>query len=76
MCGRQIALRLTHWLDHAGIARKITPHGLRHTFATHLYAKTSDLFLVKRALDHADISTTEIYTHLADEALEEAIERL
>ena len=76
LCGRQIALRLTHWLGRAGIARRITPHGLRHTFATHLYAKTSDLLLVKRALDHRDISTTEIYTHLADEALEEAIERL
>lgn len=76
LCGRQIALRLTHWLDRAGIVRRITPHGLRHTFATHLYAKTSDLLLVKRALGHQDISTTEIYTHLADEALEEAIERL
>ncbi len=76
LCARQIALRLTHWLDRAGIAKKITPHGLRHTFATHLYAKTSDLLLVKRALGHRDISTTEIYTHLADEALEEAIERL
>lgn len=76
LCGRQIALRLTHWLDRAGIVRRITPHGLRHTFATHLYARTSDLLLVKRALGHQDISTTEIYTHLADEALEEAIERL
>lgn len=76
LCARQIAMRLTHWLGRAGIARKITPHGLRHTFATHLYAKTSDLLLVKRALGHRDISTTEIYTHLADEALEEAIERL
>lgn len=76
LCPRQIALRLTHWLVRAGITRKITPHGLRHTFATHLYAKTSDLLLVKRALGHRDISTTEIYTHLADEALEEAIERL
>lgn len=76
LCQRQVALRLTHWLGRAGIGRRITPHGLRHTFATHLYAKTSDLLLVKRALDHRDISTTEIYTHLADEALEEAIERI
>lgn len=76
LCARQIAARLEHWLERAGIARKVSPHGLRHTFATHLYAKTSDLLLVKRALGHRDISTTEIYTHLADEALEEAIERL
>lgn len=76
LCARQIAVRLKHWLEKAGIVRKVSPHGLRHTFATHLYAKTSDLLLVKRALDHRDISTTEIYTHLADEALEEAIECL
>lgn len=76
LCDRQIAQRLKLWLDAAGIAKRISPHGLRHTFATHLYARTSDLLLVKRALGHADISTTEIYTHLADEALEDALERL
>lgn len=76
ICNRQVAQRLSCWLTKAGIKRQITPHGLRHTFATHLYAKTSDLLLVKRALGHRDISTTEIYTHLADEALEDAIERI
>ncbi len=76
LCDRQIAQRLKLWLDAAGITKRISPHGLRHTFATHLYARTSDLLLVKRALGHADISTTEIYTHLADEALEDALERL
>ena len=76
LCSRQIAQRLTYWLTKAGIEKKITPHGLRHTFATHLYSRTSDLLLVKRALGHRDISTTEIYTHLADEALEDALERL
>lgn len=76
LCNRQIALRLTYWLTKADIDKKITPHGLRHTFATHLYSKTSDLLLVKRALGHRDISTTEIYTHLADEALEDALERI
>jgi integrase/recombinase XerC len=76
LSGRQIALRLAYWLSKAGIRKKITPHGLRHTFATHLYANTSDLLLVKRALGHRDISTTEIYTHLTDEALEDALENL
>ena len=76
LCCRQVAQRLVYWLDKAGIARNITPHGLRHTFATHLYARTSDLLLVKRALGHRDISTTEIYTHLADDRLEEALECL
>lgn len=76
ICCRQVAHRLGYWLGKAGIARNITPHGLRHTFATHLYARTSDLLLVKRALGHRDISTTEIYTHLVDERLEDAMERL
>ena len=76
LCCRQIAQRLAYWLSKAGIQKNITPHGLRHTFATHLYAATSDLLLVKRALVHRNISTTEIYTHLADSALEDAIERL
>ncbi len=75
LCCRQIAQRLAYWLDKAGIPKNITPHGLRHTFATHLYASTSDLLLVKRALGHLDIATTEIYTHLVDNALEDAIER-
>ncbi|BBO77762.1 tyrosine recombinase XerC [Desulfosarcina widdelii] len=72
----QVANRVKHWLTKAGIDKGISPHGLRHTFATHLYAATSDLLVVKRALGHQDISTTEIYTHLVDNALEEAIERL
>ncbi len=76
LCDRQIAQRLKCWLDAAGIAKRISPHGLRHTFATHLYTRTSDLLLVKRALGHRDISTTEIYTHLSDEALEDALERI
>ena len=76
LCARQIAQRLAYWLNKASIAKNITPHGLRHTFATHLYASTSDLLLVKRALGHRNISTTEIYTHLSDEGLEEALERI
>jgi len=76
LCCRQVAQRLACWLGKAGIVKNITPHGLRHTFATHLYASTSDLLLVKRALGHSNISTTEIYTHLSDERLEEALERI
>ena len=76
LCARQILQRLKAWLDKAGIEKHISPHGLRHTFATHLYASTSDLLVVQRALGHRNISTTEIYTHLVDEALEDALERL
>lgn len=76
LCARQVAQRLKAWLDKAGIEKHISPHGLRHTFATHLYASTSDLLVVQRALGHRNISTTEIYTHLVDEALEDALERM
>lgn len=76
LCCRQIAQRLAYWLGKAGIQKNVTPHGLRHTFATHLYADTSDLRLVKEALGHLYIGSTEIYTHLVNNTLEDAIERL
>ena len=73
---RQVSRRLDYWLDRAGIDKEISPHGLRHTFATHLYSRTGDILVVQRALGHRDLSTTQIYTHLVDDVLEEAIERL
>lgn len=73
---RQVAYRLAYWLREADIDKPLTPHSLRHTFATRLYARTNDLLVVQRALGHRQIATTEIYTHLVDGVLEEALERL
>jgi integrase/recombinase XerC len=61
---RSVQKRLGTWSARQGLQRNIHPHTLRHSFASHLLESSGDLRAVQELLGHADISTTQIYTHL------------
>ncbi len=61
---RAIQKRLQHWGKQQGVSEQVHPHRLRHAFASHVLESSGDLRAVQELLGHADISTTQIYTHV------------
>lgn len=72
---QSIRSRLRRYARQIGLTRRITPHMLRHTAATLLIETGVDIRFVQRLLGHSSIATTEIYTHVSDEALRTTLER-
>lgn len=72
---QSIRARLRRYAVKLGLARRVTPHMLRHTAATLLIETGVDIRFVQRLLGHSSIATTEIYTHVSDEALRSTLER-
>ncbi|NQT29757.1 MAG: tyrosine recombinase XerC [Candidatus Saganbacteria bacterium] len=71
LTARSIESMIVFYAKKAGLTKKVTPHTLRHSFATHLLAGGADLRMVQELLGHVSLSTTQVYTHITKERLKE-----
>ena len=75
LTARSVQARLARWARIQGLDRPVHPHMLRHSFASHMLESSGDLRAVQELLGHADISTTQVYTHLDFQHLAQVYDR-